>query len=421
MATPLRVAYLLSRFPQLTETFILREMLLLCDLGLDIQVFSMLPPHSGPVHRQVQQMMPYVHYSPFLLSGRLILAQLHYVFHSPVKYVSAFARAVWQTYREPLVLLRVLLLFPKSVYFARQLQALEVDHIHAHFVWINGIAARIASDLTGITFSLHPHAFDLFMRDQENVRRQLELADRVVTVSQYHRSYIARLCPRWSPAEIMVVHYGLDPTEFEPCQSPPEDSTLRLVSVGRLEEKKGFEYLIEACALLADKGYSFRCSIIGKGSLRDQLQARIERHHLQNRVLLLGARDQVAVQDLYRHSDIFVLPCVIASSGDRDGMPNVLLEAMALQLPVVTTSVTGIPELVHDGRNGFLVPERNAQALADGIERLINDPALRLTFGKRGRETVLAGFDIHQTAAQLARILQETPILPKVSRQVTGT
>ena len=396
-------------------------MLLLRELGLDVYIFSMLPPHSGPIHRQVQQMMPYVHYSPFLLSGKLILAQLYYVFHSPVKYVSAFARAIWQTYREPLVLLRMLILFPKSVYFARQVQALKVDHIHAHFVWINGIAAQIASDLTGITFSLHPHAFDLFTRDQESVRRQLELASRVVTVSEYHRSYIARLCPRWSPAEIKVVHYGLDPTEFEPGQSRAEDPTVRLVSVGRLEEKKGFEYLIDACALLADRGYSFRCTIIGKGSLRDQLQARIDRHQLQNHVLLLGARDQAAVQDLYRHSDIFVLPCVIAASGDRDGMPNVLLEAMALQLPVVTTSVTGIPELVHDGENGLLVPERNAQALAHGIERLINDPALRLTFGQRGRETVLAGFDIHQTAAQLAQVLQETLILHKVSRQVICT
>ena len=159
MPNKLNVAYILSRFPYLTETFILREMLLLRKFGLDVHIFSMFPPLPTPVHQQAQEMMPYVHYSPFLLSGRLILAQLYFLLRSPIKYIRAFLMAIWQAYQEPLVLLRVLMTFPKSVYFARQMKDLGIDHIHAHFVWVNGIAARIAHDLTGITFSLHPHAF----------------------------------------------------------------------------------------------------------------------------------------------------------------------------------------------------------------------------------------------------------------------
>lgn len=408
MSNTLKVAYLLLRFPHLTETFILREMVLLRRLGLGVHVFSLIPPlPTHVVHKQVQEMMPYSHYSPFLLSARLILAQFYFLFRSPMRYMRALFRAIWQACPEPRALLRVLMTFPKSVYFARQMQDLGIDHIHAHFVWTNGIAARIASDLTGITFSLHPHAWGLFMRDQKSVRRQLELATGIVTVSEYHRQYIADLCPRWSPAEIRVVHYGLDPTEFAPAHVPPEDGVVRIISVGSLFEKKGHGYLIDACAQLAERRIPFRCSIVGDGSVRSALQARIDQHNLGDRVSLLGAKTQAEVKDLYRHSDIFALACVVARSGDCDGMPNVLLEAMSMQIPVITTPVAGIPELVHDGETGLLVPERDAHALARAMERLINDESLRHEMGRRGREAVLAGFDIHQTAAQLAAVFHE--------------
>lgn len=406
MSSKMKVAYILSRFPYLTETFILREMIHLRKLGLDVHVFSMFPPLPTPVHPQTQEMMPYVHYSSFLLSRRLILAQLYFVLFSPVRYIRAFLTAIGQTYRERLVLLRVLMTFPKSVYFAKQIKDLRIDHIHAHFVWVNGIAAKIASDLTGVTFSLHPHAYGLFMRDQESVRGQLERADGVVTVSEYHRQYIADLCPRWPPEQIRVVHYGLDPVEFAPVHLCAEDHTMRIISVGSLMEKKGHEYLIDACAELAEKGYAFRCSIVGSGPRQSILQARIDRHNLQDRVLLLGAKNQEEVKELYRSSDIFVLACVVAKSGDRDGMPNVLLEAMCKQLPVVTTPVTGIPELVRDEETGLLVPERDATALARAIGRLINDKSLRHKLGQRGRQTVLTEFDIHKTSAQLAAALE---------------
>jgi glycosyltransferase involved in cell wall biosynthesis len=408
MSNKLKVAYLLLRFPHLTETFILREMIFLRRLGLDVHVFSLIPPLPTPImHEQVQEMMPYAHYSPFLLSARLILAQIYTLLHSPVRYVRALLRAIWQAWPEPAALMRVLVTFPKSVYFARQMQGLGIDHIHAHFAWVNGIAARIAADLIDATFSLHPHAWELFMRNQESVRRQLALANGVITVSEYNRQYIANLCPRWTPEDIQIVHYGVDPAEFTPSHVPAEDDTVRIISVGSLFEKKGHEYLVDACAQLAEKGYAFRCSIVGSGPLRSVLQARIESHGLQDRVLLLGAKTQAEIQALYCHSDIFVLACIVARHGDRDGMPNVLLEAMAMQLPVVTTPVTGIPELVHDGENGLLVPERDAQALAQAIEQLINDKELRHRLGRQGRPTILAGFDIHQTTAQLATVFQE--------------
>jgi len=284
---------------------------------------------------------------------------------------------------------------------------LGIHHIHAHFVWVNGIAARIARDLTGITFSLHPHAFDIFSRDRESVSRQLGFADGIVTVSEYHRRYVSELCPRWSPEQVRVVHYGVDPQEFNPARVPVNDGSVHLISVGSLVEKKGHEYLIDACAELAQEGYTFECSIIGGGPLQRQLQERINHLGLQDRVFLLGAKTQDVVQSLYRHSDVFALACVVARSGDRDGLPNVLLEALAMEIPVVTTPVTGIPELVRDGETGLLVPERDSHALARAIERLINDAKLRQELGQRGRELVLSEFDIRRTSEQLAAAFEE--------------
>lgn len=284
---------------------------------------------------------------------------------------------------------------------------MKVDHVHAHFVWLNGVSAQVASDLIGIPCSLHAHAWDIFQRNPDCVRRQIELASCIVTVSEYHRQFLADLCLQRGSKNIYIVHYGLDPDEFKPAPLLNEDHTVRIISVGRLVDKKGFIYLVDACARLADKGISFRCSIVGEGPLRNMLQMQIDRQGLQDCVLLLGAKNITEIMNLYRNSDIFALPCIVARYGDRDGMPNVLLEAMAMEVPVITTPVTGNPELVHDRVNGLMVPECDPEALELALARLINDPNLRTQLGLEGRRTVLAGFDIHHTAAKMADIFQE--------------
>jgi len=407
MPSPLKVAYFLSRFPRLTETFILREMCLLRDMNVDVQVFSIFPPlPSRTMHQQVQAMLPYTHYSPRLFSTGVLLAQLHFLLRVPIKYLHALWRTVWQASPEPKTCLMALALYPKAVYFARQLQEMGVDHIHAHFVWLNAMAGQVAADLVGIPITLHAHAWDIFRRKPECVRRQLALASGVVTVSEYHRQFLAGLAGNDHSTDIHIVHYGLDPREFTPAAPNRDDHRLRIISVGRLTEKKGFSYLLDACALLAQKGKTFACTIVGEGA-QDELQQQVAALRLGECVSLAGEKTIDEIRALYRHSDIFVLPCLVARSGDRDGMPNVLLEAMAMQLPVVTTPVAGTPELVQDGLNGLLVPERDAQALARAIERLIDESMLRFRLGERARHTILEEYDIHATAAQLAAIFQE--------------
>ena len=404
----LRVAYYLNRFPNLTETFILREMLSLRKIGFHIDVFSMFPPEKTPtMHQQVEAMLPYAHYSPYL-SSEVLKAQAYFIRKSPRKYARAWLRAVWQAAPDRKDLAKTLLLFPKSVYFARQLEAMRIDHIHAHFVSINAILAQAAADLLGITHSVHAHAYDIFQRNPLSVRRTLELATAVVTVSGYHRDYIARLCPRLPKEKIHVVHYGIDPAEFHPVikAGVGQAEPVHILSVASLVEKKGHEYLIDACGLLAKRGCRFDCTIVGGGYLRDALQERINAGGLQNIVRLTGPCNQTEVQSFFRQGDIFALACVVARDGDRDGMPNVLLEGMASVLPVVTTPVTGNVELVQDNINGLLVPERDPQALALALERLISAPALRAQLGANARQTVLNAFDIAQTSCQMGTLFQ---------------
>lgn len=407
MPSPMKVAYYLSRFPRLTETFILREMCLLRQQGLDVQVFSIFPPLPSPtMHQQVEGLLPYTHYSPRLFSAKVFLAQVYFWLHAPRRYFKALRRSFWQTSPEPKTCLMALALFPKVVYFARLLQGMDIEHIHAHFVWLNGVAGQVAADLLDIPLTLHAHAWDIFRRKPECVRRQLVLASGIVTVSHYHRQFLADLVGNNHPLDIRIVHYGLDPEEYTPATPSGDHHRIQLISVGRLTEKKGLSYLVDACALLVKKGYAFHCTIVGEG-LQEDLRNQITALGLDDHISLTGAKTIHEVQEIYRQSDIFALPCVVAKSGDRDGMPNVLLEAMAMQLPVVTTPVTGNPELVQDGVNGLLVRERDANSLAQAIERLFKDPALRLKLGEQARQTILNGYDIHQTAAQMAAIFQE--------------
>lgn len=384
----------------------MREMYWIREQEMEIHIFSLLNPKSTPVHKQAIELLPYTHYSPFF-SLEVIKAQLHFLRHKPGSYIRALARAIWQTYQEPAVLLRSLVIFPKSVYFARQMEEFKIDHIHTHFVWLGGISAGVAADLVGITFTIHPHAFGLFERNQRDVRCELENASKIVTISRYHRAYIAALCPQIDPDDVEVVYIGIDTNRFRPKSRKPDSGPISILSIGSLIEKKGHEYLIDACALLTERGMDFRCLIVGTGHLQESLQTHIDQHELQDRITLLGALDQDHVLELCQTSDIFTLACVVACSGDRDGLPIVLVEAMACELPVVSTPVTGIPELVRDGETGLLVEERNSSKLADALEKLITDETMRRQLGKQARQMVLEGFQIQNNVANLAAIFRQ--------------
>lgn len=406
MNNNLKVAYILHRFPSLTETFILREMCRIREERVEINIFSLLPPKHTTVHEQATEWLPVTHYGPYL-SLKVLKAQLHFLRRSPRRYLRALAKTIWQTYREPVVLLGVLALFPKIIFFARQMEELEIDHIHAHFVWLGGIAAGVVADVLDITFTIHPHAFGLFERNQQNVRIELENASKIVTISNYHRTYIAKLCAGIDSEDIELVHLGVDTDHFRPASKLSNRRSIRILSIGRFIEKKGHGFLIDACKLLAERGLAFQCQIVGGGPLESALQTRIGQHKLQDQVTLLEALEQDQILELYQTTDIFALPCILARSGDRDGMPYVLIEAMACGLPVVTTPLMGILELVHDRETGLLVKERDVSGLANALEQLMIDEDLRLRLGTQARQLTMKEFQIKHTVAKLAAIFRQ--------------
>jgi glycosyltransferase involved in cell wall biosynthesis len=402
----LRVAYILHRFPYLTETFIMREMYCLHRKHVELHIFSLLPPIHEIVHNEAKYLLARARYSPFM-SLEVLAAQLYFLRRSPLRYIRSLAKTIRQTWHEPKTLARALALFPKSVLFARRMQELDIQHAHAHFVWLEGIAAGIAAELIGITFTIHPHAFGLFSRNRSDVRFALENATKVVTVSSYHRNFIDKLCPRIHSKDIAIVHYGVNTQLFRPDPHRAANAPLRILSVGRLVEKKGYEYLIEACGLLRNRGVEFECNIVGGGRQRKvEFQSRIDELGLQRHINLLGALSQDDILELYQTSDVFALACTSASNGDQDGMPNVLIEAMSCALPVVTTPIAGIPDLVVNDENGRLVDARDATALADALEELINQSQLRRRLGDQARRTVIRDYQIEQNAEALAHIFK---------------
>lgn len=402
-----KVVYILTRFPSVTETFILSELYWLRNHDIDVYIYSLMAPQAKIVHPQAEELMPHVSYAPSLFSSKILSAQFYFIFRSASRYFRALLNTFKHTYREPLVLLKMLQLFPKSVYFARQMEISGIDHIHAHFVWLNGLSAMIASTLLGISFSLHPHAFGLFSRDQTNVRRQLDSATKIITVSGYHRKYIAALSTRHKEEDIEIVNYGIDTDAFHPDKKlTTNDKTATILSIGRFIEKKGHQYLIEACGILAKKNIQFQCIILGGGPLKESYLELIDQLNLKDKVTLLGTKSKAEIRELYQKSDIFSLPCTVAKSGDQDGVPNVLMEAMAMQVPVISTPISGIPDLIHTEENGLLTPDRDPAGLAQALERLINSESLRNELGEKGRATVIKDFNIRTTSAKLASVFR---------------
>ena len=410
MSPNLKVAYFLGRFPELTKTFVTREIYWIRKQDVDVSIFSLFRPQTITIHERDKELLPYVHYGRVLFRN-VIKAQLHFLRHTPKRYFRALAKTIQYSHREPKVLLRALSIFPKSVYFAWEMKDKQIQHVHAHFITLASIAANITCILLDIPLSIHAHAVGLFTRNQASVRRQLEDASKIITISNYHRDYIANLCSHIDVNNVEIVYCSLEAGEFQPTSKQPDKTNIRILSVGRLIEKKGFEYLIDACVLLARRGVTFQCQIVGQGPLQAALQARIDQHQLQKSVALLGPLEQARVLDLYQTSDIFALACVVARNGNQDGLPVVLTEAMACELPVVTTPVAGITDLITDRKNGLLVQERDASGLADALENLIADEPLRRQLGKQARQKILQEFQIQHNAAKLATIFRE------VSRQ----
>jgi glycosyltransferase involved in cell wall biosynthesis len=284
----------------------------------------------------------------------------------------------------------------------------SVTHVHCHFANHPATAGLIVHRLTGIPFSFTAHGSDLH-RDRRLLREKVHEAERVVAISDYNRRLIGDECGSAAERKVTVLHCGADTSLFNPRARLQRTGRLELACVASLEEVKGHRHLLDACRLLVDRGVEFDCRLVGDGPLRAALETRIAELDLGRHVHLDGPRPRLEVAEILGGADLAVCPSVFTAQGDREGIPVALMEAMATGLAVVASDISGIPELVDDGETGLLVPPGDPRALADAIERLHGDPALRARLGDAARARVEHDFDLRRNAAALAPLLVEEP------------
>ena len=391
-----RVLYVVSLFPCWSETFIVREIHELISKGLDVRILSLRHPSESLVQTDAQALMGRVIYPP--QGAPLALRALREILAAPLLSMREVMGLSRLLLRDPAAWLKSLVVWWRTLASLSDVRRLKLQHIHAHWATYPSTSALWMAGRTAGRFSFTAHAHDIFVNDHL-IKLKLERAAFAVTISSFNRHYLAeRVSPR--ATEVMrVVHCGVPVhrLRMELAGRVPG----RILGVGRLDPIKGFEHLIDACAKLAEQGADFECHIVGEGPLRPALERRIVRLGLQGRVLLLGARPQEQVQAAMREASVFVLACVVTPKGDRDGIPVALMEAMATGLPVVSTDVSGIPELVIDGVTGRLAPPGDAQALADCLVNLLSDRSKAQQLALAARAHVEREFNVTTEAGKL--------------------
>ncbi|HEX7332973.1 MAG TPA: ABC transporter transmembrane domain-containing protein [Pyrinomonadaceae bacterium] len=429
---PGSVAYVLKGFPRLSEMFIASEIYRLEQTGQRLKLYVLMPPDESVHHDVVDRIQTRPNYLPAttsLSTTRLLpwlsdnlpafLPCMARVFRH---YPKGIARAAGAALAQSLRARPRFWSMPKKQYVKEFLRATaladhlsgapEVYHLHAHFSHGATTVTWLASLITGLPFSFTAHAKDIYCESLNPaglLSRKMDAAEYVVTCTEANRKHLQSL----SSTPVHCVYHGLN-ADFsrllrDQVSSPERNGHLRVLAVGRLVSKKGFDTLIEACAILKSVGVSFETLIIGEsGEHETELRNRIAYHGLETHIHLAGARTQAQLLREYQQATVFCLPCRVLNNGDRDGIPNVLMEAMSCGLPVVTTGVSGIPELIRNGVNGLLVPPDDPEAMAGVLQRLFRDPLLAASLGSEAIKTIRENFDGEQTTKELASLFGVT-------------
>lgn len=390
-----RFAYLFERFPSFGQTFCYREVAELDRQEIAPPIFSIRNPKDEPLQDWDTRIVERVHYLP---DEKQLLEEVR--------------RAAKKRKLDPEIVAALdewgrrtdFLRLYQAVYVGLRLQTMGINHVHAHFA---GMAARTAfwmNKFFSITFSFTAHANDIFSPRQFEIGldKIVDKARVIVTETDYAARFLRERFSRCAD-RVQRIYNGLDLAEFgraDFSSNPP-----LIIAVGRLIPKKGFGDLIRTCALLAERGKLFRCEIIGEGPLENELRLQIDKLCLQNNVVLTGAKPQTQLRERLAAANVFVLPSVIDPDGGMDNLPTVIMEAMATGLPVVSTNIGGIPEMVIENETGFLVQPSDAAAMADAIEKVINDSSSAARLGHSGHERARALFSIEKNVRGLYALL----------------
>lgn len=409
LPVPRRVLYVVSRFPCISTTFTTNEMAAIAAEGVDVWVAPIWPPQAGHTPHAVE--VPFLSkivrtnllaLQTWLMIGMALLRHPLAVL-TLLRLVPGHLQSIYQ-------LLKLGAAIPPGLYLGRWCETHGVEHIHSHFLSTPTTVALIASAVSGVPFSFTAHAFDITSQHPQHVSGSKSYKCRRamfgVTISHFNRRYMQANWRGIDRTRIEVLYNGIDTSLFTPAGEADQpargaDAPVRILSVSRLAEKKGFEYLIRAVAQLRTAGREVRLDIYGDGPLHATLQALIDELGQNDGITLHGPIGQNELATRYQEADLFALASVPLEHGDMDGLPTVLIEALAAGLPAVSTQVSGIPEIIRHEETGLCVPPRDVDALAAALARLIDDPAAARAMGQRGREVVLAEFDRRNNAQRL--------------------
>jgi glycosyltransferase involved in cell wall biosynthesis len=398
---PLRLAYLVSRFPKTTETFVVRELNeVAAHPDIEVELFSLFAPIEGAatVHPSAQEWVARLR-RPGL--GVSLGAMLRWTCRRPLRMATTIAMLVWGFGRTPRKLVGSLAAMVVGCRLAEEMRDDGIEHVHAHFVGNPATAAWVIKRLAEIEYSVTAHAYELY-QDNEFLRTRVRAARFVVTISRFNADFLFRFCNGVTPP-ISVIRAGIVLNGFPFRERVlPAQGDIRALSVGSLIEHKGHRVLIEALSEPDPTLDRIHLTIVGDGPEREQLERAIAAAGLSGRVELVGNKTEDEVSALMAKADLFVLPSLIATSGRMEGIPVVLMEAMASGIPVVASRLSGIPELVVDGRTGTLAEQNSAADLREKLRSVVSDPQRAMMMARAARSRVVIEFDVKTSAARLA-------------------
>jgi glycosyltransferase involved in cell wall biosynthesis len=402
---PRLIVYIFGQFPSISETFLLREMDALAALGLRVQPVALA---AGPTHPMHPRAVPWVErgvlYRPPLASGASAAALARAAARYPAGWISALRMAAGLAWHWPSRARELAVSLAAAAYFATRLGG-QARHIHATFASVPATVGLFLAELLGVSFSFACHARDLFTREASFLALKVREAEFVVVCSQVGHQYLWKQVPVRQRERLHLIRHGVELSRYVGRLRPLPRRPI-IMSAGRLVPKKGFPYLLRAASLLVSRDLDFDLHIFGSGPQEAELRQLINGLQLADCVHLHGAVSETEMLAAYQQADLFVLASTQAPDGDNEGVPNVLVEALAMQVPVVATRSGGIPELIQHGVTGLLAQPGDPADLAAQMQRLLTDEPLRAQVAAAGRLKVEQEYDLHSNARQLAELFR---------------
>ena len=390
----------------MTETFIHREILELRRRGINIKIYSIRKPDPSKISNETNALIDDTYYILPVKLKYLLRCHIYFILNKPIVYFKTFWKMISGSHNKIKDRVRSFLHFGEGVVLADRIINDKITHIHAHYASQSASVARVVHLMTNVPYSFTAHAHDIW-HDRLLIKQKLEEAVFIVTCSKFGKEWLLKDNNNIYANKIHVVYHGLDIRKFLFHNNYNKREKNMILSIGSLGPTKGFPDLIKACSILKLQGYDLRCLIIGEGEEKNLLESIISEEKLENTVKLVGAVLPENLSEFYNKSYIFVLPCVTATDGRQDGIPNVLMESMATGLPVITTDNTAQNELIENLTHGLLINPRKPNEIVDAIKKLWENKDLWESIQLNARKRMEDKFDCYQTIEPLIELFNK--------------